>query len=87
MFHLDHALKKLITHSYAVQKILILLYWCIICENNVAIILWHHRIKYSKTTTIKSFEDKTKKKTGITPANNNTLDTKVVVSLKYLSNF
>ena len=28
-----------------------------------------------------------KKKTGITPANNNTLDTKVVVSLKCLSNF
>ena len=86
MFHLDHALKKLKTHSYAVQKILILLHWCIICENNVAITLWHHRIKHTKTTTIKSFEDKTKK-TGSTPANNNTLDTKVVVSLKDLRNF
>ena len=43
------------------------------------------RINSNKTTS-KSFEYKTKI-IGSTPADNNTLDTEVVVSLKYLSNF
>ena len=40
----------------------------------------------NKTATRKSFEYKTKI-TGSTPDKNSRLDTKVVVSLKYLSNF
>ena len=40
----------------------------------------------NKTATSKSFEYKTKI-TGSTPDKNSRLDTKVVVSLKYLSNF
>ena len=46
----------------------------------------NYRINNSKTTTSRFFEYKTKIM-GKTPINNNTLDTKVVVSLKYLSNF
>ena len=37
--HLDQAYQKLITHLLAVQKILILLCRCIICENILKIIL------------------------------------------------
>ena len=44
------------------------------------------RLNTKKTTTIKSFEFKTKIIAG-RPANNNTLDTEVLVLLKYLSNF
>ena len=46
----------------------------------------NYRINNSKTTTSRFFEYKTKIM-GKTPINNNTLDTKVIVSLKYLSNF
>ena len=45
-----------------------------------------YRINNSKTTASKSFEYKTKL-IGSTPADNNTLDTEVVILLKYLSNF
>ena len=51
-------------------------------ENNAAC----NKINNSKTTTSKSFEYKTKL-IGRTPNNNNILDAKVVVPLKYLSNF
>ena len=51
-------------------------------ENNAA----NNRINNNKTITSKSFECKTKSK-GSTTDNNNILDTKVVVPLKYLSNF
>ena len=44
-----------------------------------------YRVNNEKTTS-KSFESKTKVKQR-TPINNNTLDTVVVVPLKYLSNF
>ena len=43
-------------------------------------------IKNNKTMTSKLFEYK-RKKIGRTPNDNNTLDTEVVVPLKYLSNF
>ena len=52
-------------------------------ENNDA---GNYRRNNNKTTTIKSFEYKTKIITG-TPANTNRLDTEVAVPLKYLSNF
>ena len=45
-------------------------------------IIANHRINNSKTTTSRSFEHKTKKKTGTRPADNNTLETEVVVPLK-----
>ena len=45
-----------------------------------------YRINNYKTITSKSFEYKTKL-TGSTPNDINTLNTEVVVSLKYLSNF
>ena len=45
-----------------------------------------HRLNTKKTTTIKSFEFKTKIIAG-RPANKNTLDKEVLVLLKYLSNF
>ena len=51
-------------------------------ENNAA----NNRINNNKTTTSKFFEYKTKI-IGRKPADNNTLDTEVVVPLKYLSNF
>ena len=46
----------------------------------------NNRINSNKTVTSKSFEYKTKS-IGTTPDDNNTLDTEVVVPLKYLSNF
>ena len=52
-------------------------------ENNNAD---NYRINSNKTTTSKSFEDKTKL-IGRTPKDNNILDTEVAVPLKYLSNF
>ena len=45
-----------------------------------------NKINNNKTTTSKSFEYETNI-IGRTPYNNNTLDTEVVVPLKYLSNF
>ena len=45
-----------------------------------------NRINNNKTMTSKSFEYKTKI-LGRTPDDNNSLDTEVVVPLKYLSNF
>ena len=50
-------------------------------ENNVA----NNMINNNKTITSKSFEYKTKL-IGSTPNNNNTLDSEVVVPLKYFSN-
>ena len=52
-------------------------------ENNAA---EEHRINNNKTATSRSFEYKTKM-TGKTPINNDALNTKVAVPLKYLSNF
>ena len=52
-------------------------------ENNDA---GNYRININKTRTSKSFEYKTKVIRN-TPVDNNTLDTEVVVPLKYLSNF
>ena len=52
-------------------------------ENNDA---GNCRMNNNKAQTCKSFEYKTKI-TGSTPADSNTLDAKVVVPLKYLSNF
>ena len=52
-------------------------------ENNEAS---NYRINNNKTTESRSFEYKTKME-GSTSANNNRLDAKVVVLLKYLSNF
>ena len=52
-------------------------------ENNDA---GNCRMNNNKAQTCKSFEYKTKI-TGSTPADGNTLDAKVVVPLKYLSNF
>ena len=52
-------------------------------ENNDA---GNHRENNNKTATSKSFKYRTKIM-GNTPADNNTLDTEVVVPLKYLSNF
>ena len=46
----------------------------------------NYRVNYEKTAASKSFDYETNI-TGSTPINNNTLDTEVVVSLKYLSNF
>ena len=46
----------------------------------------NYRINNNKTTTIKSFQYKTKI-SGRTPNDNNPLDANVVVLLKYLSNF
>ena len=51
-------------------------------ENNTV----YNKIKKDKTITSKSFEYKTKI-IGRTPADNNTLDSEVVVPLRYLSNF
>ena len=51
-------------------------------ENNAT----NNRIHNNKTIRGKSFEYKTRL-IGSTPNNNNILDTVVVVSLKYLSNF
>ena len=52
-------------------------------ENNEAS---NYRINNNKTIESRSFEYKTKM-AGSTSANNNRLDAKVVVLLKYLSNF
>ena len=51
-------------------------------ENNTV----YNKIKKDKTITSKSFEYKIKI-IGRTPADNNTLDSEVVVPLRYLSNF
>ena len=51
-------------------------------ENNSA----RNKINNNKTITSKSFEYK-KKLIGSTPSNNNILDTEVVATLKYLTNF
>ena len=51
-------------------------------QNNTA----NYWINNKNTTTSRSFEYKSKI-TESTPADNNTLDTEVVVPLKYLSNF
>ena len=45
----------------------------------------NYRVRNNNTATSKYFEYKTKAN-GSTPAYNNRLETKVVVSLKYLSN-
>ena len=105
----DHVYQKLITHSQAMQNILLVLCRCIICQSRVAIILFcdirkfvellkkvnyaanennagNCRSKHNKTATSKSFELKTKK-IRRKLHDNNTLDTEIVVSLKYLSNF
>ena len=47
----------------------------------------NNKINNNKTITSTFFEYKTKKKIGRTYDDNNTLDTKIVVSLKYLNNF
>ena len=52
-------------------------------ENNDAV---NYRINHTKATRSKSSEYKTKL-IGPAPANTNTLDTEVVIPLKYLSNF
>ena len=52
-------------------------------ENNAA---GNYRINNNKATTSKSFEYTTKIK-GSMPADDSRLDTEIVVSLKYLSNF
>ena len=52
-------------------------------ENNAA---GNYRINNNKATASKSFEYKTKIKESM-PANDSRLDTEIVVSLKYLSNF
>ena len=93
--------RKLKTHSLTIKKVFILLCQCIICWNIANIILWHqlfcgnnnanennvaddYRINDNKTTTRNSFEYKAKI-IGSTTVNINTLDTEVVVPLKYLS--
>ena len=100
MFRLDHAYQKSIPHLQTVQTILIWLCPCITCQsiagslwnqyrdevNNDAIEnndIGNYGINNSKTITSKHFEYKTKI-IGNTPADNNTLDTEVVVSFNFL---